>query len=165
MYVIGIDPGPITGIALLITQGPAVGSANAPTRLLGAEALQVTHGLVPYVLDSLLTVVVPQATVVAVERFVVGPRAARSAHGGSGEVTRELVGVIAHWAKRNQVTCRGWSAAEVKPWATDGRLDAAGLLEATKGMRHARDGARHALYCAVRDFGLADPLSRKAGAR
>ncbi|TCB97561.1 hypothetical protein E0H26_11625 [Micromonospora zingiberis] len=163
MYVIGIDPGPVAGIALLIGQPADIGGAWFP-RLLGAEALQVTHGLTTYVLDGLLNVVVPQSTVVAVERFVVGPRAARSAHAGSGEVTRELVGVIAHWAKRNQLTCRERSAAEVKPWATDDRLTKAGLLDVTKGMRHARDAARHALFCAVRDFGLADPLSRRAGA-
>ncbi|MEU1810971.1 hypothetical protein [Micromonospora aurantiaca (nom. illeg.)] len=155
----------MAGISLLIAQGPALGGLGcAPTRLLGAEALQVTHGLTTYVLDGLLSVVVPQATVVAVERFVVGPRAARSAHGDSGEMTRELVGVISHWAKRNQLTYRERSAAEVKPWATDARLDAAGLLAATKGMRHARDAARHALFCSVKDCLLTDPLSRKAGA-
>jgi hypothetical protein len=53
----------------------------------------------------------------------------------------------------------------VKPWATDERLAAAGLLDPTKGMRHARDAARHALFCAVRDFGLPDPLSAKARTR
>jgi hypothetical protein len=53
----------------------------------------------------------------------------------------------------------------VKPWAVDKRLHAAGLLDMTAGMRHARDAARHALFCAVKDYGLPDPLSSKAGAR
>jgi hypothetical protein len=50
----------------------------------------------------------------------------------------------------------------VKPWATDERLEAAGLLDLTKGMRHARDAARHALFTAVKDGGVPDPLSKHA---
>jgi hypothetical protein len=53
----------------------------------------------------------------------------------------------------------------VKPWATDTRLAAAGLMEPTTGMRHARDAARHALFAAVKTYGLPDPLSARAGAR
>ncbi|TDB80191.1 hypothetical protein E1091_19330 [Micromonospora fluostatini] len=104
--------------------------------------------------------------VVAYERFVVGRRAGQSSSAAAGERTRTMVGEVEAWARGAQwrrVYAR--SAAEVKPWATDLRLAAAGLLDLTKGMRHARDAARHALYCAVRDLGLADPLSRRAGAR
>jgi hypothetical protein len=57
-------------------------------------------------------------------------------------------------------------ASDVKNWATDARLQAAGLWEVTAGMpRHARDGGRHALYCAVHHCGLPDPLSRRGHAR
>jgi hypothetical protein len=76
-----------------------------------------------------------------------------------------MVGVLEHWAKTGVRGSYARSAADVKPWATDTRLQAAGLLDLTKGMRHARDAARHALFCAVCDFGLTDPLSRKAGPR
>ena len=41
-------------------------------------------------------------------------------------------------------------------------MAAAGLLEPTKQLRHARDAARHALFAAVADCGIPDPLSRKA---
>jgi hypothetical protein len=57
------------------------------------------------------------------------------------------------------------AAALVKPWATDKRLHAAGLLDATKGMQHARDASRQALYAAVHMGVTPDPLSRKAVAR
>lgn len=51
--------------------------------------------------------------------------------------------------------------ALVKPWATDRRLEAAGLMTATAGMPgHARDAARHCLYCACHDLGMRDPMSR-----
>jgi hypothetical protein len=47
----------------------------------------------------------------------------------------------------------------VKPWATDKRLTAAGLLAMTAKMADARDACRHALYTAVHDAGIPDPLS------
>jgi hypothetical protein len=53
------------------------------------------------------------------------------------------------------------AAALVKPWATDRRLTAAGLLDPTAGMGHARDAARHALYAAVHLQLTTDPLSKK----
>ena len=70
-----------------------------------------------------------------------------------------MVGVVEEWAPR-QCKLHIRTAGEVKPWATDKRLHTAGLLDLTAGMRHARDAARHALYSAVRDYGLPDPLSR-----
>jgi hypothetical protein len=54
------------------------------------------------------------------------------------------------------------NASLVKTWATDKRLAAAGLLDATKGMQHARDASRHALYAAVHTGMARDPLSTKA---
>jgi hypothetical protein len=53
------------------------------------------------------------------------------------------------------------TAALVKPWATDKRLVAAGLLDITRGLPHARDGARHALFSAHHDSGAPDPLSSR----
>ncbi len=52
-------------------------------------------------------------------------------------------------------------SSAVFPWATDKRLRAAGLYEATTGLVHARAASRHALFAAVHDGGLPDPLSRR----
>ncbi|BEL07847.1 hypothetical protein Q0Z83_060380 [Actinoplanes sichuanensis] len=164
MYVIGVDPGPLPGIVRLhlIVDSRGVEPSRLigvePSRLIGAEALQVTPGVLLTVATALCEGI---GQALAYERFVVGRRAARSATAAAGTRTRSVIGALEEWGHtRCKVHAR--SAAEVKPWATDARLDAAGLLELTKGMRHARDAARHALFCAVRDYGLPDPLSRKA---
>lgn len=158
LRVVGIDPGPVPGIVVL---------SYDEGRLRKAEAVQCSASLAAPVLAALLEGR-HTATVVQIEAFVPG-RNARKA-GGASAITRDLVGQLrqvweafdssasgrlgGHWFQR--------AAGEVKPWATDHRLDAAGLLDTTKGMRHARDAARHALFCAVRDGGVPDPLSRKA---
>lgn len=159
MYVIGVDPGPIPGIVRLQLDG-----CHGPIELVDAQALQVSPELIEPVLDMLAQ---DDRTAIAVERFVVGRRAGRSATAAAGGTTRDMVGVVTAWAGRAGVRyVHTRAAADVKPWATDRRLHAAGLLEPlTTGMRHARDAARHALFCAVRDYGLPDPLSARAGAR
>ena len=138
--VIGIDPGPMPGIVVLeFHEG----------RLYGRNAVQCTAEVLYHVLRGLNIV---DATFVAVERFV--PRGRANA---AQELTRDQVAQL--WRHHDRVVAR--SASQVKPWATDARLEAAGLLEATKGMRHARDAARHALFAAVKDGGLPDPLSTR----
>lgn len=165
MYILGIDPGPIPGIVRLQVDVNRPGEnlvANG-AYLRGAQAMQITPELIEPVLDMLSS---GGRTVVAIERFVVGRRAGRSSAASAGVATRNMVGAVEAWAFRNDVQCIARSAADVKPWATDHRLHAAGLLEPlTTGMRHARDAARHALFCAVKDFGLSDPLSARAGVR
>lgn len=162
MYVIGIDPGPLPGVVRLSLR--MTENTNRAAWISDAQALQVTPGLLVTVLEGINFATEIEA--VAYERFVVGRRAAQSSTPAAGARTRNMIGELEAWATgRSWVTLAARSAAEVKPWATDTRLDAAGLLELTKGMRHARDAARHALFCAVKEFGLPDPLSRKAGAR
>jgi hypothetical protein len=107
-------------------------------------------------------------TIVGVERFVLGAKSYRS--GSPGGVTRDLVGQLIEAFNDHDSTADGRlggrffqrNASQVKAWATDARLDAAGLLAATKGMTHARDAARHALFAAVHDGGIPDPLSQRA---
>lgn len=151
-YVVGVDPGPQPGIAALsYTNG----------RLGNAQVLQVSAGLAVPVVGWLLEGARPvERLVLAIERFVVGPRAGRSSNPRAGQVTRDMVGALAAVGELHgaQVVLR--PAVEVKRWATDERLAAAHLLKHTKGMPHARDGCRHALFAAVRDCGLPDPLSR-----
>lgn len=158
MYVIGVDPGPIPGIVRLHLLQDTAGRV----RLIGADALQVTPGALVTVLGALAG---DGISALAVERFVVGRRAARSSTAAAGARTRDMVGAAAAWAVERSVPCVQRSAAEVKPWATDARLDAVGLLALTAGMRHARDAGRHAVFCAVRDHSLPDPLSSRAGAQ
>lgn len=89
---------------------------------------------------------------VAVEKFVVRGRATADQRLTADQVAQlEVVLAGVRFVER--------PAAAVKPWATDERLARAGLLDACRGMRHARDAARHALFAAVRDLGASDPFS------
>ena len=156
-HVIGIDPGPIPGIVHL--------ALRAGGRNIDVDVIQCTDRTAPLMLwallDSARFVGGTAPAIVAIEKFVVGRASMRS--GRAGGVTRDLVGKLVREAEdQPSVTVLQRTASQVKPWATDTRLEAAGLLEATKGMRHARDAARHALFCAVHDAGAPDPLSRKA---
>ena len=155
-FFVGIDPGPVPGIVLIDLP------VAATPRL---EVIQCSRGVAPVVLRALVESLNPTATppLIQIERFVVGRRAGRSGTAKAGEQTRDLIGqLIASVPGLPAESWRARAAGEVKPWATDERLEAAGLLEATKGMRHARDAARHALFVAVKDGGVPDPLSRKA---
>ncbi|PSK96683.1 hypothetical protein CLV30_12565 [Haloactinopolyspora alba] len=153
MKIVGVDPGPVPGIVALLVDR---------THITEVHVAQCSPVLALDVVKLLLDDGPP--ALVAVEKFVVRQRAARSRRPDAGEVTRELIGAIADVVLGTDDRMVQRPAAAVKPWATDERLDAAGLLTTTKGMRHARDAARHALYAAVRDGGLPDPLSRKGHA-
>lgn len=148
--VIGIDPGPIPGLVRLEVAGG---------RILRRDVVQCTHLIAPDVLKGLLFRFDATVQLVAIERFVVSGRSGRSGTASAGETTRNLIGALENEAQRAgaQVVLR--SASEVKPWATDARIEAAGLHAPTKAMRHARDACRHALYAAARARLIADPLS------
>lgn len=151
--VVGVDPGATTGICALAynkdgspRNRPAVwqcheeGHAGELLRELVAD-----HQTLGY------------EVVLAVEQFVVSARAAKSATAVAGRITRTLIAELD--ALCDAVDVR--PAVLVKRWATDRRLDAAGLLTPTKGHPHARDAARHALYAAVNRKITRDPLSAK----
>lgn len=160
LRVIGIDPGPVPGFVVLGYDDSA---------LVRTEALQCGAGLAPALFRTVLADR-PVRTIAQIEMFVVSHRAGRSSTASAGAETRDLIAELRQvWGDFDSTSSgrRGglWferRATDVKPWATDVRLRAAGLLDATKGMRHARDAARHALFVAVRDGGIPDPLSRKA---
>lgn len=154
-YIIGIDPGPVVGVCLL--KLPPIGATRPePFR---AEIAQIT----PNGLWALIAAWIEAYDInaVAAERFVIGPRAARVNAPQASKTARDVLGGL-QLAIPDTLRRIERSAAEVKPWATDARLKAAGLLDQTKGMRHARDACRHALYAACRDFGARVP--RSAGA-
>lgn len=141
--IVGADPGLTTGLAVLDRERRTF------------ELAQLTPQLVMPLIRELI--VHHGGFAVAVERFVVGPRAARSSTPIGGQVARELEAQIDELADEFGIPFVARSASQVKPWATAARLKAAGIT--TRGMPHALDAARHALYAAVRDFGFPDPLS------
>lgn len=158
--LIGVDPGETTGICALDIAG-----TTAPEH---DGAFIRWHGQLQSTPGAVLPVVQGLAdgyrgpVVLAVERFVVSTRAGRSASAMAGATTRVLIGELVGLHRSGSCVVRvvQRSASDVKPWAVDKRLSAAGLL--VKGMRHANDAARHALFAAVKDCGMADPLSKKS---
>jgi hypothetical protein len=157
--VIGVDPGPTPGIV-------ALHDTATSARRAAASVFQCDYNSAVLVIGSLLSIVDTREPggllpILAVEQFVVGPRASRSRTPSAGAATRDLIGALRReFADAAQLQQR--PAAGVKPWATDTRLAAAGLLDTTRGMPHARDAARHALYAAVRNQLIPDPLSARA---
>lgn len=153
-HIIGLDPGPMVGAVLL--KLPPIGATRPePYR---AEIAQITpNGLWALIAGWLEAY---DINAVVAERFVVGHRASRVNDPKASEAARDVLGGLAVSLGDTRRIMR--SAAEVKPWATDRRLDAAGLLDPTKGMRHARDAARHALYSACADFGARVPRTGAA---
>jgi hypothetical protein len=148
--VVGVDPGLTTGIfAVRYLEG--TGLKPVAVQVHGSE------GVIPLV-QALIAQQPTDDPMLAVEQFVVGARASRSSSAHAGRVTRALIHELNDLAA--DVFTR--SAALVKPWSSDRRLEAANFLDATKGMNHARDAARHALYAAVHAGIARDPLARKA---
>lgn len=146
--VIGVDPGGTTGLAVivfdpLLTHGGYGGALGQYTDR--AELIR----------DIQANVARVGARRIAAERFVVSRRAGRSATAGAGQQARDILGQLN--ALGVPLTLR--TASEVKRWATNKRLDAAGLLAPTVGKPHARDACRHALFSLVADLGCPDPLS------
>lgn len=158
--IVGIDPGPTPGLVLLecVEMPRRLCETGTDRVLMTAEVVQCTAG----VLFDVLAGIEQQRDgidLIAAERFVVSRRSGRSSTAGAGAETRDQVGAL----QRVYPALVLRAAGEVKPWATDARLNAAGLLDPCKGLRHARDAARHALFAACRDLGMPDPLSRHQG--
>lgn len=152
--VIGIDPGPTPGMVELV---------YLDGRLSDIHVAQCSLGIAGPVFLALIAERSAAAweTTVQIEKFVIGRRSARSSTAKAGEQTRELIGALQHEASLLGAVVLLQPAAAVKPWANDKRLDAAGILAATKGMTHARDAGRHALYAASHDAAMPDPLSKE----
>jgi hypothetical protein len=155
--IIGVDPGPIPGVVLIRPGPPLVLSAFQCD---SASVLWLIRALLhrsPYA----------SRTILAVERYVVGTRAGRLATPQASALTRNIVGAVVAIGT-DQEGLRGEqsvsvvqrSASEVMTWASDKRLSTVGLYRITAQMQHARAAARHALFAAVRDGGMRDPLSK-----
>jgi hypothetical protein len=155
---IGIDPGPRASVGIVRLDYP---DGMQPGRI---GVFQCTHADAALVLAALLREPWSGETYVGIERWV---PSTRGGGGAAGERTRDLIGQLqATWNARDWAHNAGAltlaNAGTVKTWATDERLTPSGLLKLTEGMRHARDGARHAIYVATHDGRIPDPLSKKA---
>jgi len=157
---IGIDPGPTTGLAVAYWHDGWV----QPAAFQCDAAAAVT--LLRWVLrdNGHCNGRAPARKQVRaqVEEFRLGTGA--GARGPDAAATRSLSEDLAMTLMREHVPCLIRPAAAVKPWATDKRLEKAGLIRVTSGMpQHARDAFRHLLFTAVHDGGVPDPLSKSAG--
>lgn len=160
--VVGVDPGPVPGVVVLASSGDAsVFQCDAGSVLwLVHRALLVPPVGPDLVADLVNGRITSERVILAVERFVVGPRSARLSTPRAAAQTRDMIGALGALGEQlTGVSVVYRCAAEVMPWASDKRLVAAGLFELTAGMPHARAAARHALFTAVRDGNLPDPLS------
>lgn len=164
--VIGIDPGPVVGMCML-----HAGTVS----LLQCDPEMALTVLRHYTGPDDSGLYAPGKVWVVTERFVDGYRSGRVAGRHGSQAAKDLNGALTTLdlggpdGLKRLVVHR--SAAQVKPWATDKRLSAAGIEIANPStMRHALDAGRHALYAAVVDCGWPDPLTeqgklsyRKAG--
>lgn len=155
IVAIGMDPGPTPGFVKL---------TYSDQRLLDIAVVQCSFNQALDVLEMWLLPLSKQRPRVERyfqgEKFVISRGSYRS--GSPGARTRELAGSAETLAITAGCVTTMRSASEAKAWASNGRLEAAGLYDATVGMVHARDAARHALYTACKDANIPDPLSRKA---
>lgn len=162
VIVVGVDPGPIPGTVGLLIEPiggvPVITDVQLAQTSAGIVGLTV-GGIVmrwkghPEIEDARTA-----SVLIGVERFVVSRRSGRSSSAGAGRITRDMVGVIERCGEELGATVVQRPAVTVKAWATDERLRAAGI-EIPKGMTHAKDAARHALYAACHAGHLPDPLS------
>lgn len=153
IVAIGMDPGPTPGFVKL---------TYSEQRLIDVAVIQCTFnqalGVLQWWLDTL-----PRRAVELYfqgEKFVISQGSYRT--GSPGARTRELAGSAETLAVTAGCVTVMRDASTAKAWATNARLEAAGVYEPTVGMTHARDAARHALYTACKDALIPDPLSRKA---
>lgn len=152
--VVGVDPGPTPGVAV---RSVVAGLAEVQSAVFQCDRESV-HWLVAKLLGA---APVGARRVLAVERYVVGMRSANLRGAAASGVTRDMVGALTALGRDLPgVLVVQRSAGEVMPWASDRRLTAANLLAVTKGMPHARAASRHALFAAVHDARLPDPLAK-----
>lgn len=140
-YIAGVDPGSTTGLYFLGWH-----------RVDGYTGTGEQHDTVDGVLHALAHWPI---VAIAIERFVVGQRAARSNNRAGQADALNMIGAV-RAAFAGRVPIIAYPAGLAKGWATDNRLKAAGLR--VSGHRHAMDAARHALYTGRFHYRLPDPL-------
>jgi hypothetical protein len=150
--IAGVDPGPTTGISLLDYQDGQL-LAWTVLQVDGDSALAVLDAIMMKRIHALGPAVVKRYA--QVEPFVTGQSA--GTRGAKADYTRQeafkLVEQLQVWGYAVKLR----KAADVKGWASDKRLKAAGILRPPEN-RHGNDASRHGLYTAVHDAYLPDPL-------
>lgn len=150
---LGIDPGPVPGLVLAAWEPGKHKAARV-------QAFQCNAAAAPALLGMILAARSDSGEIFCgqIEEF----RTLRGAgtRGIAASLTREMVTVLAGLAEGRGVRLAIRHSSQVFPWASDKRLAAAGLLKATAQLPHARAASRHALWTAVADGGLPDPLSK-----
>jgi hypothetical protein len=149
--VIGCDPGPTTGLCLLEYAGDVI---------VGRTSVQVDGDSAQYVLEAVLRAYLadPERVVkryAEVEAFVTGQGAGTK--GGNADYTRQEVFKFTEQLQMWGYSVKIRKAADIKTWASDKRLKAAGILRSPEN-RHSNDGGRHAIFCATHDAFRSDPL-------
>lgn len=142
---IGFDPGPSTGITVLLSM---------PRGDWEVHAFQCTAVSVPFLLGELIEYFEPVC--VAGEEFVASNRA--GGKGKKAEDTRRAYHQAREIAARKGVPFASHRATDVMGWASEKRLERIGFPLGPK-FRDARASAKHALYTAVRYYGAKDPLA------
>jgi hypothetical protein len=166
IITLGIDTGDTAGFGLGGWTGGERKAATARAwQCDGDSAALLLRWILRSHRDSALTA--EGIAAVQVEAFDDRPRnhGLRGTHpaGIRAQVT-ELQAVCAEFS----VPCYVRTASVMKNWSlAAGRLERAGLSPVTEAaaMKHARDAMGHALFCAVHDCGLPDPLSRASRTR
>jgi hypothetical protein len=154
---LGIDTGPHTGM-FAAWWHPGEG------RLLWALAFETSADCAPGMLALLLEYrgcpILRQAQL---EDFRIAPGGRGSKlRGASANGIQEGAARLLSVLDQASVPVRFAAAGNVKPWATDRLLQAAGLWGVAGTSAHVRDAARHCLFAAVRSGQLPDPLSARA---
>lgn len=126
-YVLGIDPGKMTGFAAYDLQ------AHELTSSWQADVHGAYASLEPWV---------PSSRLVAIERFVITGGTAKMGR-GQENWSMELIGVARYLAFRADVQLLLQGAGDAKKFAPDARLKSIGWWNA--GHDHANDAARHVL--------------------
>lgn len=154
--VIGADPGQSAGLSFI---------DYADRKIVGSMQLQVDGKSAHVVLEAVLARYYSNTDVVVrrlaqVEAFITGQSAGTK--GQPAEETRQqafkLAEVLQLWGYSVQMRKKAdIFKKDGTGWASDKRLKAADLLRPPEN-RHANDGSRHALYCAVHDAFMPDPL-------
>jgi hypothetical protein len=156
---LGVDPGGTSGLFL---GAWALGRHRTP---LIARSWQCDMAATPELLELVLGRHGGSIGAVAIEAW---DERKRPVAGFSASAMTKLITELAGMARlaaelgRHGYQVRVRPARDVKPWATDRKLEAAGLGREMfpAAMKHAKDGARHALFAACKDLGLRDPQSR-----
>jgi hypothetical protein len=155
IHVLGVDPGPTTGIVALTWYPPA------QTRPPYTRAYQASADAAPALLEWILATHTSGGTWTSggIEAYVRGTRSSRTKKAGDSSVTIRLVHTLSGIALDHGLDLAVRSASLVKTWASEKRMKEAGLKDLIPAkMLDAWSAGQHGLFSACSDSGIPDPL-------